>query len=171
MTSSETLVNTELPLTEGKKEKRRVVYSIPIPAPRKGEVLAFDASFDSDISGLRFNTFIASRVIIATDPTATDVRGDRQERDPARAARRPSPTASTAPSGASGFANPCTTVKAGATRISRDVIDETTGQPATLYLNVARLGEAAAGREGRHRPNRVALGSCPGGLTVARYAP
>ena len=44
VTSSEALVNAELPLTEAKKEKRRVVYSVPIPAPRKGEVLAFDAA-------------------------------------------------------------------------------------------------------------------------------
>ena len=32
-------------------------------------------------------------------------------------------------------------MKAGATRISRDVIDETTGQPATLYLNVLASAE------------------------------
>ena len=54
--------------------------------------------------------------------------------------------------GSSGFANPCTTVKAGATRISRDVIDETTGQPATLYSERDRLGEAVARREGRPEP-------------------
>ncbi len=59
------------------------MYSVPIPAPLKGEILAFDASFGSDISGLRFNTFVGSRVLMATDPTATDVRGDREELDPA----------------------------------------------------------------------------------------
>ena len=98
VTSSEALVNTQLPLTEGKKEKRRVVYSVPIPAPLKGEVLAFDASFGSNISGLRFNTFVGSRVLMATDPTATTPRGSRRARSRS-AVRRPSPTGSTAPSG------------------------------------------------------------------------
>ena len=99
VTSSEALVNTQLPLTEGKKEKRRVVYSVPIPAPLKGEVLAFDASFGSDISGLRFNTFIGSRVLMAHRPDRHHLRGDREDARSRSAARRPSPTGSTAPSG------------------------------------------------------------------------
>ena len=135
VSSSAALVNTQLPLTEGKHEKRRVVYSVPIPAPRKGEILAFDASFASDISGLRFNTFIGSRVLMATDPTATTSEGLAKTSIPLRGQATES-NGFNCTLGSSGFANPCTTVKAGATRISRDVIDETTGLPATLYLNV-----------------------------------
>ncbi len=59
--SSSDLVNASLPLTEGKKEKRRVVHSIPISAPVKGEVLAFDGSWTATVDQLPFNTFISTR--------------------------------------------------------------------------------------------------------------
>ena len=169
VTSSETLLNSQLPLTEGKKEKRRVVYSVPIPAPRKGEVLAFDASFLADISALRFNTFIGSRVLMATDPTATTSEGFAKTSIPLRGQATES-NGYNCTLGASGFANPCTTVKAGATRISRDVIDETTGQPATLYLNVVASAKPLLA-EKVDPSHQVGLGALPGGLIVARYAP
>lgn len=169
VTSSETPVNTQLPLTEGKKEKRRVVYSVPIPAPRKGEVLAFDAGFVSDISDLRFNTFIGSRVLMTLDPTATTSDGLAKTSIPLRGQATES-NGFNCTLGSSGFANPCTTVKAGATRISRDVIDETTGLPATLYLNVIASAKPLLAE--KIDPNRqVTLGALPGGLTVIRYAP
>ena len=116
MSSSAALVNTQLPLTEGKHEKRRVVYSVPIPAPRKGEVLAFDASFASEINALRFNTFIGSRVLDGPRPDRHHVGGPREDRDPAA---RPGDRVQRLQlhAGPSGYANPCTTVKAGATRI------------------------------------------------------
>jgi hypothetical protein len=163
------LVNTELPLTEGKIEKRRVVYSVPIPAPRKGEVLAFDAGFTANITGLRFNTFVVSRVIMALDPTATESEGVAKSSIPLRGQATES-NGFNCTLGASGFANPCTTVKSGATRISRDVIDETTGQPATLYLNVLASSEPKLA-EKVDPSKQVALGALPGGLSVARYAP
>jgi hypothetical protein len=169
MTSSETLVNSQLPLTEGKKEKRRVVYSVPIPAPRKGEVLAFDASFLTGISDLRFNTFIGSRVLMGTDPTATTSEGLAKTSIPLRGQATES-NGFNCTLGASGFANPCTTVKAGATRISRDVIDETTGLPATLYLNVVASAKPLLA-EKVDASHQVMLGALLGGLTVARYGP
>jgi hypothetical protein len=169
VTSSEALVNTQLPLTEGKKEKRRVVYSVPIPAPLKGEILAFDASFGSDISGLRFNTFVGSRVLMGTDPTATTSEGIAKSSIPLRGQATES-NGFNCTLGPSGFANACTTVKAGATRISRDVIDETTGLPATLYLNVVASAKPLLA-EKVDPVRQVALGALPGGLTVARYAP
>ena len=61
-------------------------------------------------------------------------------------------------------------MKAGATRISRDVIDETTGLPATLYLNVVASAKPMLA-EKVDPVRQVALGALPGGLTVARYAP
>ena len=169
VSSSAALVNTQLPLTEGKHEKRRVVYSVPIPAPRKGEILAFDASFAADISGLRFNTFIGSRVLMGLDPTATTSEGLAKTSIPLRGQASES-NGFNCTLGPSGFANPCTTVKAGATRISRDVIDETTGLPATLYLNVvASAKPLLAQKVDPARP--VVLGALGSGLTVARYAP
>ena len=169
VTSSEALVNAELPLTEAKKEKRRVVYSVPIPAPRKGEVLAFDAAFTANITDLRFNTFVVSRVIMATEPTATESEGLAKPSIPLRGQATES-NGYNCTLGSSGFANPCTTVKAGATRISRDVIDEATGEPATLYLNVLASAEPRLA-EKVDASKQVALGALPGGLTVARYAP
>jgi hypothetical protein len=169
VTSNETLVNSQLPLTEGKKEKRRVVYSVPVPAPRKGEVLAFDARFLADISDLRFNTFIGSRVLMALDPTATTSEGLAKTSIPLRGQATES-NGFNCTLGASGFANPCTTVKAGAARISRDVIDEATGLPATLYLNVVASAKPLLA-EKVDPAHQVGLGALPGGLTVARYAP
>jgi hypothetical protein len=43
--ASDQLLNDSLPLTIDDSEKRRVVYSVPVPAPIEGEVLAFDSAF------------------------------------------------------------------------------------------------------------------------------
>jgi len=59
-------------------------------------------------------------------------------------------------------------VKAGAVRIDRDVVDKDTGEPATIYLNVL-AGAKPLLAEKVDESDRVALGSLPGGLTVARY--
>jgi hypothetical protein len=128
------LVNSTLPLTEGKKEKRRVVHSLPIPVPRKGDVLAFDGGYLASIRQLPFNTFISSRVIVAETPTSTDptgvarsavqLRGDATEANGFNCTQGPS-----------GYPTPCTSVKAGAIRITRDALDSA-GAPATLYLNL-----------------------------------
>ena len=72
--------------------------------------------------------------------------------------------------GPSGFANPCTTVKAGAVRFQRDVVDQATGAPATVYLNVL-AGAKPLLAEKVNNVDKVALGSLPGGLTVLRYSP
>ena len=69
---SNQLVNTSMPASADDKEKKRVVYSVPIFAPRKGEVLSFDADFVASISALRFNTFVAARVIVADAPDAAE---------------------------------------------------------------------------------------------------
>jgi len=133
------LVNAQVPLTEGKKEKRRVVYSVPIVAPKRGEVIAFDASYVSDLTGLRFNTFVSSRVILAETPTSTVPTGLAK----AAAKQRGEATESNGFNctlGRSGYANPCLSLKAGATKIRQDAID-VTGLPATLYLNVVAAGK------------------------------
>jgi hypothetical protein len=169
VSSSEALVNTELPLTISDSEKRRVVYSVPIEAPQKGEVLAFDASFLTGISALRFNTFISSRVITAETPTDTKSTGLAKNAVPLKGQATES-NGFNCTLGASGYANPCTTVKAGAVEFSRDVVDKTTGVPATLYVNVL-AGAKPLLAEKVDESDRVSLGSLPGGLTVSRYAP
>ena len=106
---------------------------------------------------------------MATEPTATESEGLAKPSIPLRGQATES-NGFNCTLGSSGFANPCTTVKAGATRISRDVIDEATGQPATLYLNVLASAEPRLA-EKVDASKQVALGALPGGLTVARYAP
>ena len=168
-TSTEDLVSTELPLTIDDSEKRRSVYSIPIPSPQKGEVLAFDSSFTTDINALRFNTFISSRVIVGTDPTATKSTGIAKNAIPLKGQATES-NGFNCTLGRSGYANPCATVKAGAVRFQRDVVDQATGAPATVYLNVL-AGAKPLLAEKVGNADKVALGSLPGGLTVLRYSP
>jgi hypothetical protein len=161
------LVSDNLPLTEGKHEKRRVIYSVPIPAPKKGDVLAFDSSFVTDISDLRFNTFVSARVIVAETPTSTEstgiaksstiLRGDATEANGFNCTL-----------GESGFTNPCTVVKSGATRIKQDALD-VAGLPATLYLNVVGAAKPLLAEKLKGAP-RISIR--PGsGLKVLRYTP
>jgi hypothetical protein len=164
--STSDLVNSSLPLTEGKKEKRRVIHSIPIAAPLKGEVLAFDGSWTATIDQLPFNTFIATRVIVSDDPASTDPSGlatnsvqfggDATETNGFNCTQGPS-----------GFPSPCTSVKAGAVRITQDVIDPATGAPGTLYLNL--VGAAKPLLAKRVKRSQQVMISAAGGLRVFRY--
>jgi hypothetical protein len=169
VSSSSTLVNTELPLTEGDDEKRRVVYSVPIEAARAGEVLAFDASYLTGISALRFNTFVSSRVVLGTEPTSTKGTGLARSAMPLKGQATES-NGFNCTLGASGFANPCTNVKAGAAAITRDAVEKKTGLPVTLYLNVVAAAKPLLA-EKVDPSSQVSLGSLPAGLTVYRYAP
>ncbi len=163
------LVNTELPLTIDDSEKRRTVYSMPIAAPQKGEVLAFDSSFLTNISALRFNTFISSRVIVGEQPSSTKSTGIAKNAIPLKGQGTES-NGFNCTLGPSGFANPCTTAKAGAVRFQRDVVDKATGDPATVYLNVL-AGAKPLLAEKVNQSDRVHLTALPPGLTVTRYAP
>lgn len=163
--STSDLVNTSLPLTEGKKEKRRVVHSIAITAPLKGEVLAFDASWTATIDQLPFNTFIASRVIVADSPTSTDpslARSSVQFRGDATEANGFNCT-----QGPSGYPSPCTSTKAGAIRITQDVIDPATGGPGTLYLNLVGAAKPLLAKHVK-RSQQVLITPADG-LHVFRY--
>ena len=73
--------------------------------------------------------------------------------------------------GASGFATPCTTVKAGAARITRDAVVDTAGTPATLYVNlVASAKPLLYPMQRLKKFHRVTI--TPGsGLRVLRYTP
>ena len=166
--SSEQLVNTELPLTINDSEKRRTVYSVPINAPKAGEVLAFDSAFVTGISALRFNTFISSRVIVATDPSKTKSTGKAKSAVPLKGQGTES-NGFNCTLGASGYANPCTTRKAGAVRFDRDVVDKRTGEPITLYLNVLAGAKPLLAEKGVNENDKVSLSAQPGGLTVWRY--
>jgi hypothetical protein len=167
--SNASVVTPDLPVTLPDREKRRVVYSVPLPALRKGEVLAFDASFGISINALRYNSFIASRVILADSPTATDSDGIAKPVIPFRGQATES-NGFNCTLGPSGYGNPCTVFKAGATRVSRDAIDSSTGLPATLYLNV--LVSAKPLLAEKPDPSRQATVTPAGsGLVIDRYAP
>ena len=162
---SATLVNSSLPLTEGNGVKRRVVYSVAIPAPKKGEVLAFDSTYVADLTGLRFNTFIATRVILAETPTSTKPSGIARgslNRGNATEANGFNCTL-----GRSGYTSPCTVAKAGATRITEDALDPA-GVPATLYLNV--VASAKPLLDDRVKGSPVLTLRAAEGLKVLRYA-
>jgi hypothetical protein len=167
VSQSSDVVSSALPLTEGKKVKRRVVHSLPITAPKKGDVLAFDSSFVANISGLRFNTFVSARVIVAESPTSTEPTGIAKQ----AAILRGDATESNGFNctlGPSGYSNPCTVVKSGATRIRSDAVDAL-GQPQTLYLNVVGAAKPLLAEKLKGAP-RISIRPS-GGLDVYRYSP
>jgi hypothetical protein len=166
--STTDLVNTDLPLTVNDSEKRRVVYSMPLAGIQKGEVIAFDSRFTTSISAVHFNTFISSRVIAADDPTATKSKGPAKHALKTVKGQATESNGFNCTLGASGFPNPCTTVKAGAIRFDRDAVDKDTGEPTTIYLNVL-AGAKPLLAETVNESDHVVLGALPGGLTVARY--
>jgi hypothetical protein len=161
---SATLVSSSLPLMES--NKRRVVYSVPIPAPTNGEVLAFDSSYVADLSGLRFNTFIATRVILAETSTSTKPSGLARESSNRGNATEANGFNCTL--GRSGYTNPCTVAKAGATQITADALDPT-GLPATLYLNVVASAKPLLDERVKGSPQLTLKPA--GGLNVLRFAP
>ena len=69
--------------------------------------------------------------------------------------------------GRSGYTNPCTSTKAGATRITRDAVDDA-GLPATLYLNVVGSAKPLLAEKVKGTP--VITLSPKTGLNVVRYA-
>ena len=71
--------------------------------------------------------------------------------------------------GPSGFASPCTSVKAGAIRITKDAVDSS-GLPATLYLNLVGSAKPLLVDERVKRSQRIELG-VSSGLALARYTP
>ena len=169
VTSTNSVVEARLPLTEGPKEKRRVVYSMPLPELRKGEVLTADATYLAGISGLRFNTFVASRIILGETPTSTESRGLARNAAPLRGQITES-NGFNCTLGASGYPNPCTVVKAGAAEITRNVVDKQTGVPVTIYLNVVAAAKPLLAEEVTDA-EQVSLASRDPGLTVSRWAP
>ncbi len=167
-TTSE-VVNDSLPLTEGKKVKRRVIHSIGIPGAVKGEVLSFDGGWLATVDQLPFNTFISTRVIVAESPTATEssglARGSSQFRGDGTEANGFNCT-----QGPSGYSSPCTIAKAGAIRITRDAVDEATGVPVTLYVNLVSSAKPLLVDQKVKRAQRVQV-SPTTGLSVSRYVP
>jgi hypothetical protein len=165
--ASADLVNATLPLTEGKKLKRRVIHSVPIQAPLKNEVLAFDGDYLATIDRLPFNVFLSTRVIVGETPTSTEptglatssvqFRGDATEANGFNCTQ-----------GRSGYRSPCTVAKAGAIRITQNATDATTGQPATLYLNLVASAKPLLARK-VDGAMQVAITPLTG-LRVARYA-
>ena len=165
--ASAELLNTSLPLTEGKKLKRRVIHSVPITAPRKDEVLAFDGSYLATIEQVRFNTFLGTRVILGETPTSTEPTGLAESAVQFRGEATES-NGFNCTQGRSGYQTPCTVLKAGAIRITQDAIDPATGQPATLYVNLVGSSKPLLARKIRGAPQVPVAPSA--GLTVARYA-
>jgi hypothetical protein len=165
-----TLVEPSLPLTIGDSEKRRVVYSLPIVAPQQGEILTFDTSFRTDISALRFNTFISSRVILAETPTSAKSTG-LAKRATAYKGQGTESNGFNCTLGPSGYPNPCTTVKAGALQITRKFKTVYGEELTTLYLNVLAGAKPLLSERKVTDDQVVSLGATEQGLIAARYGP
>jgi hypothetical protein len=130
-------------------------------------VRAFDGSYVAAVDELPFNTFVSSRVILAAEATETDPSG------PARSAVQLRGDATEAngfncTQGPSGYSTPCTIEKAGAIRLIKDVVDESTGQPATLYLNLVGSAKPLLAEQVK-RAQQVTIAAA-GGLRLARYS-
>ena len=164
------LVEPTLPLTIGDSEKRRVVYSLPIVAPQQGEVLTFDTSFLAGISALRFNTFISSRVILGVSPTSAKSTG-LAKRATAYKGQGTESNGFNCTLGPSGYANPCTTIKAGALQITRKFKTVYGEEPTTLYLNVLAGAKPLLPGKKVTDDEFVSLGATDEGLIAARYTP
>src|SRR5919106_655814 len=165
---SSDLVNTSLPLREVGKARRRVVHSVALTGLRKGDVIAADGSYLATIDPIPYNTFIATRVILADSPIAGvtselvkpigQFRGAITETNGFNCTQ-----------GASGFRTPCTVEKAGAFRINQDAVDPTTGLPLTLYVNLVGSAKPLLyPMQHVKKWHQVAL-SPVGGLRVYRY--
>jgi hypothetical protein len=132
--TSTTLVNASVPVTDTQKETRRVIHSAEIAEAERGDVLAFDTSFLASIEHLAFNTFIGTRVIVATSPTATRSSGIAKQ-VALLGGEATEGNGFNCTQGRSGYRSPCTVIKAGATEIVRDAVDNR-GRPVQLYVNV-----------------------------------
>jgi hypothetical protein len=144
------------------------VHSIPIEAPRKGEILAFDGGWRATIDHLPFNTFLSSRVIVAESPTETGPKGLARSAVLLRGNATES-NGFNCTQGPSGYPTPCDVFKAGAIRITRDAVDPDTGLPATLYLNLVAAAKPLLAKRVKN-DQRVLVGPSTG-LTMSRFTP
>jgi hypothetical protein len=164
---SDFLINPDLPLTEGNKVKRRVVFTVEIPPAQEGEVLVADASFVADIEHLPYNAYLSSRLIVAESPTAIDTTGVAKSVTSVGGTATES-NGFNCTQGRSGYPTPCTIEKAGAVRFEEPAVDGS-GNPVPLYLNLVAaakplLAEKVADSE------RVRL-TGEGQLQVGRLVP
>ena len=164
LSTSTALVNTSVPVNPEISETRRVIYSVEIPAGNEGDVLAFDASYVASLDGLRFNTFIGSRVIVAESPLSTKPSGIAKK-VALFDGHATEVNGFNCTLGRSGYPSPCTVVKAGATRLERDAVDH--GEEVPLYVNLvsAATPKLTEGLE----PDDVVNVSPSSGLSVLRF--
>ncbi len=157
-----------LPIRPQSGPRRRVVYSVAVPALRAGEVLAADGRFATRIGGLRYNAFVSARLLLAKRPGAIQVT--RSIRDLAsHGGLLAKHNGFNCTQGPSGYRTPCVTRKAGALRIRNDAVDKT-GAPRMLYVNlVAAARPRLIGPGRRPRAFHRAKLAPAGGLDVVRY--
>ena len=163
--TSTALVNVSVPVGLDIRQTRRVIYSVEIPAGRKGDVLAVDASFVASLDGLRFNTFIGSRVIVADSPVSTKPSGIAKQ-VVLLTGHVTETNGFNCTLGRSGYASPCTVVKTGATQLTRNAVDGE-GEPTPLYVNL--VSAAAPKLTVKVGPDDVVNATPSAGLSVLRF--
>jgi hypothetical protein len=153
---------------------RRVVYSVRLPPPRRGDVLAVYARQITDIGRLPYSAYVSDEIILAPSPRA--VRPSRSGPG-AEGGHVTAANGFNCTQGPSQFQTPCVSSKAGVTAIRRSG-----NRP--LYVNLvsrskpkhtgaapgdeARIARGGALRVIRYRPARSASSRVNGSSTLAR---
>ena len=141
---------------------RRVVYSVRIPALRRGDALAVQAHQVTDLSKVPYTAYVSDEMVLARSPHAVNparpslarLRGYITEANGFNCTQGPSQ-----------FQSPCTSVKAGAIEIRRTALDRR-GQPRPLYVNLVSRSKP---KHVSAAPGDVARVDAGGSLSVVRY--
>ena len=153
-----TPVTNRLDIGSSTDLNKTVVFSQEITGLRQGDQLAARASMRTNISSLRYNVLVQSKLIVTSRPDATKVT---------RLAKKVTDLDGELTE-ANGFnctqaSTPCTTLKAGVSSLRADARDRS-GNPVPLYVNLvtgtmakrasATPGDAANVLDGRVRVTR-----------------
>lgn len=151
-----------LPLSPaGKAPKRKVVYSVKIAKPRKGEVLIVDSRYIADLRGLPYAARTRSGLILAGSPKATGTGGEYASRLTRGSTRISHEANFNCTKGKSGHTSPCPSYRSGVIKISKSA-------KKPLYVNlVAAEGAVGPGSDRWKSSDRVTAGQ--GYLRVYRH--
>lgn len=163
---SREVISRRLPLYKDGVGARRAVYSVRVPRPQRGDLLAVTAREVVGLAGSR-NAYIGSELILS-DHRLASTPGDLAKRSAPMDARLSEFNGFNCTRGLSAFQTPCRTAKVGVIHIRRDVVDAA-GQPRPLYVNLVSKAVPIVPSRAR-RGDRVMVRD-RGVLRVVRYSP
>lgn len=160
---TEAELRDRVPIAEQGGRGRRVVYSLRLGGLRRGDVLVTRARQLMGISGLPYNVFVGTRLILAARPNDTRPRGIAR-RAGVLGGEVTELNGFNCTHGPSAYRDPCLTKKTGATLIRRS--PQRGGEPAPLFLNLVSAGLEKLANAGDRDSMRVLDG---GYLRAVRY--